>query len=98
MNIRMKCHRNPKGKVVAACDAAVLGETFTDGDVSLTVEKAFYDGQEASLDEMLEELVSATTGNFVGTDLIDALVAEDLIQEDQVKHIDGTPHSQIYYL
>lgn len=98
MTYLMKCHRNPKGKVVAACDPDLLGQTFTDGDISLTVDASFYDGEEVTLDAILEKLTSAKTGNFVGPTLIEALLAEGLIRDDQIKHIDGTPHSQVFYL
>lgn len=94
----MNCHRNPKGKIVAACDPELVGKTFSEGDLSMTVDEQFYGGDEVDLDQILEELVGAKTGNFVGEQLITALIEEGLVQEEQVKRIDGIPHSQVYYL
>ena len=38
----------PEGLLVSVCDADILGETFEDGSLSLTVDPEFYDGEEAT--------------------------------------------------
>ena len=44
-----------EGPLVSVCDADVLGETFENGEVSLTVDAEFYDGEGATAEEVASE-------------------------------------------
>lgn len=94
----MKTHETPKGTIVAACDESIVGETFSDGDATLTVRASFYSDGTATLDEIIAAIDGAKTTNFVGDDLITALQDEDVLSDDEVRHVDGVPHAQLYFL
>lgn len=94
----LKVHETADGVIVAACDKAVLGETFTEDEIQLHVEESFYHDTDATLDEVLAALDGAATTNFVGEELVAALVAEDVIGEDEIRHVDGVPHAQLFFL
>lgn len=98
MGFVIKVHDNPKGRVVAACDADILGETFDDGERALHVDESFYGGDEAELVDILEAMEDARTTNFVGEELIGELLESDLVEEDEVEEIGGIPHVQMYFI
>jgi len=56
-----------EGLLVSVCDADVLGETFENGDVSLTVDAEFYDGEAVGEDAVVESLARCRVANIVGT-------------------------------
>ncbi len=98
MGFVMKVHDNPKGRVVAACDSDVLGETFDDGETVLDVDESFYGGDKVELVDILEAMGDARTTNFVGEELIGALLENELVEEDEVELIGGVPHIQMYFI
>ena len=91
-----------EGLLVAVCDADVLGETFENGDVSLTVEEAFYDGEgaETGVDEerVVESLAACTTANLVGTHTVELAIEHGFVEAENVLDFDGTRHAQLVWL
>ncbi len=98
MTFLLNVHDTPQGTVVAACDKQVLGETFQDGSVTLTVKPAFYDGEAADVERIHQETQRATTTNFVGEHLITALIDHGTITEDEVAYVDDVPHVQLFFV
>ena len=45
-----------EGVLVSVCDPEILGQTFEDGSVSITVDPEFYEGEEATEQEIVREL------------------------------------------
>ena len=87
-----------EGRVVAVCDADVLGETFEDGQVSLTVTEEFYDGDPADAAAVVESLGDCTTANLVGERAVEIAVEEGFVAEENVMDIDGTRHAQLIWM
>lgn len=98
MTFALNVHNTAKGTVVAACDRNLIGETIQDGNVTLTVEPSFYNGEDADIDRIHQETQRATTTNFVGEDLITALIDHGTISEDEVEYIDDVPHVQLFFV
>lgn len=88
----------PEGRLVSVCDADVLGEQFERGGVSLSVDPAFYDGEEADEDRVVESLVRCTTANLVGARAVGLAIEHDLVDEENVLEFDGTRHAQLAWL
>jgi hypothetical protein len=88
----------PEGLLVAVCDEACLGETYGDGDVSLTVTEEFYGGTEADRDEVVDSLTRASVANLVGERCVTVAIEAGLVDEDRVLDLDGTPHAQLLWL
>lgn len=84
----------PQGLLVSVCDRDVLGETFEDGEVSLTVEAAFYDGDRVDADAVVESLKRADVANLVGTRSVAVAVEAGIIDEANVLDIGETRHAQ----
>ncbi len=88
----------PKGRLVSVCDADVLGEEFENGDVSLTVDPAFYDGDAVDENAVVQSLANCSVANLVGTDAVDLAVEHGFVDEENVLELDGTRHAQLLWL
>ncbi|PSP51128.1 DUF424 domain-containing protein [Halobacteriales archaeon QH_3_68_24] len=87
-----------EGLLVSVCDPDVLGETFEDGDVSLTVDPDFYDGEQASEAEVVDSLGRCVTANIVGAESVTLAVEHGFVVEENVLDIDGTRHAQLVWI
>jgi len=87
-----------EGLLVSVCDADVMGETFEDGPVSLTVDESFYGGETVSEDEVVDSLARCSVANIVGTESVDVAVEHGFVDEDNVLDVDGTRHAQLLWL
>lgn len=83
-----------EGLLVAVCDDDVLGETFENGDVSLTVTEEFYGGDVVDESDVVESLSRAAVANIVGADAVALAVAEGFVDEANVLELDATRHAQ----
>ena len=89
--------RTDRGLLVSVCDDDVLGETFENGEVSLTVEEAFYGGEEADVadpEAVVESLGRAAVANLVGTEAVGVAVEAGIVDEGQVLEVGETLHAQ----
>ncbi len=79
---------------MSVCDSELLGERFEDGDFQLEVDREFYEGKEASVEECLEALEKATIANLVGS-IIKHAIEAGYINSDYVIEIEDVPHAQM---
>jgi hypothetical protein len=83
-----------EGLLVSVCDPDLLGETFEEGPVSLTVEPGFYDGEEADEDAVVNSLARCSVANIVGHRAVEVAVEHGFVDEANVLDVDGTRHAQ----
>ena len=83
-----------EGPLVSVCDADVLGETFENGEASLTVDAEFYDGEEATAEEVVASLSQASVANLVGREAVGVAVEHGFVEEANVLEFEGTVHAQ----
>jgi hypothetical protein len=86
------------GLLVAVCDPNVLGETFQEGDISLSVSESFYGGDTASESEVVESLARCSVANIVGTESVGVAIEHGFVDEENVLEVDGTRHAQLLWL
>lgn len=87
-----------EGLLVAVCDSDVLGETFEEGEVSLTVSEEFYGGDEADREAVVDSLSRATVANIVGTRAVAIAIEEGFVDEANVLEVETTRHAQLLRL
>ncbi|MDG5777553.1 DUF424 domain-containing protein [Haloarculaceae archaeon H-GB2-1] len=87
-----------EGLLVSVCDPDILGETFEDGQVSLTVEEEFYDGEQVDEDRVVESLGKCSVANIVGTRAVEVAIEHGFVDEGNVLDIDGTRHAQLMWM
>lgn len=90
----MKNHVQGRERVLAVCDAELVGRSFKQGPLRLTVSADFYDGFAGGADELERHLRSCTVANLVGQRSVDAAVELGFVSRDNVLVIDGIPHAQ----
>ena len=84
-----------EGLLVAVCDEDVLGETFEDGEFSLTVTEEFYGGDPVDEHTVIERLTEATVANIVGTRAVELAIQEGFVDEANVLDVGSTRHAQL---
>ena len=87
-----------EGLLVSVCDADVVGETFENGDVSLTVEADFYGGDAADEETVVASLARCAVANIVGTRSVGLAVEHGFVEEENVLDLGGTRHAQLLWL
>jgi len=87
-----------RGLLVAACDDGLIGETFENGDVTLTVNEEFYGGDEVTPETVVESLANASVANLVGTEVVELAIEEGYVDEGNVLDLDGALHAQFLRL
>jgi uncharacterized protein len=93
MPIRMKVYRQGKETLVAAADADIIGKTFREGKFKIEV-GACDEGDTVSEERFVLHLKSATIGNFVGKETVDAAMRAGFVSDGGILWIDGVPHAQ----
>ena len=87
-----------EGLLVSVCDPDVLGETFENGEASLTVDPDFYDGEEATAEEVVASLARCSVANIVGSEAVGVAVEHGFVEEANVLEFEGTRHAQYLQL
>jgi len=84
-----------EGALVAVCDADILGETFGNGQVSLTVTEEFYGGERADEAAVVASLRGAQVANIVGDRAVEVGVEAGVVDADAVLAVGETRHAQV---
>jgi len=84
-----------EGLLVAACDSDVLGKTFEDGELSLSVTEEFYGGDEMDVDAAMAAIRRADVANLVGTKTVEADINAGVVDESTVLAVEDTLHAQL---
>ncbi len=99
--IAHRIHTNPKGTVLAACDASLLGQCFQEGKKELDLKKyaSFYDGERVSAEELSKSLGKKFSSiNLVGKETISTALPLGIFKPEHVKKISNVPYVQVYRL
>jgi uncharacterized protein len=94
-NVYLRSFATDKGTMVACCDEELLGKTFREGRLCLSIEKGFYGETLCALGEALVFLDKADILNLVGKTVIDAAIEKGIVHPEAVIVISGIPHVQV---
>ncbi len=92
----LKIHLSENGNVAAACDAELLGKTFSGGEACLDVDADFFGGEDAASGEIVGAVISCTTANIVGNRIASELLKSGVIKESGVKEIKGVKYAMVF--
>jgi hypothetical protein len=87
-----------RGLLVSVCDDGLVGRTFENGEISLTVRESFYGGDEAvsaDADAVVAGLRRANVANLVGEECVGIAIEAGYIDEEAVIDVGGTRHAQL---
>ena len=93
-NCYFKAHRHPEEVILTVCDEEILGQTFSEGDLRITVGEGFYGGDIIEEEELRTRLGTFTIINLVGNRVVDLAIAEGIVDPDAVMVIGGVKHAQ----
>ncbi|MEM0449671.1 MAG: DUF424 family protein [Methanomassiliicoccales archaeon] len=93
--ITLKVYRKKGETVLAACDKELLGKSFREGELKLEVHAAFYEGEDADEEMLVNRLMNASIANLVGERTIGIAVRHKMVHEECVIRIQGVPHVQM---
>lgn len=87
-----------KGRLVSVCDAELIGETFENGDISLTVNADFYEGEVAEEEEIVQSLAKCSVANLVGSETVEIAIEHGFVEEENVLEVGETRHAQLMWM
>jgi uncharacterized protein len=90
----VKAYQQGVQRLVAACDADLLGSSHREGKYKLDVVPGFYDGLRVDEADLGAYLRSATVANLVGARTVEAAVRLGLVDPANVLRVAGVPHAQ----
>lgn len=93
-NFCFRAHRHPKETVIAVCDEEILGKTFAEGELHITVNPGFYGGDVIDEAELRSRIGSFTILNVVGNRAVAIAIEEGIVDADSVIVIGGVKHAQ----
>jgi len=93
--VYLQRYTTEKGTLVACCDEELLGKTFREGKLKLSVEPQFFGKTAIGLEEALAILAPAEMMNLAGHDIVSAAISRGLVHPDAVIQISGIPHVQV---
>jgi uncharacterized protein len=96
--VYLKSYNTDKGTMIACCDEGLMGKTFRQGRLKISVENSFYGTSLLPLAEALFLLDGADILNLVGGDIIEAAIEKGIVHPDAVISIGGIPHVQVMRL
>lgn len=82
-------------RLLAISDAAIVGKTFSGGELEITVSRDFYAAGNCNANDVLKLIKGATIVNAVGNDIIGLLCAKGFVDRRNVLLIGDVPHAQI---
>lgn len=85
----------PEGLLVSLCDDGLIGQTFSNGEVSLEVTESFYGGDHCTTAEAVDALQRAAVANIVGEESVSVAIEAGVVDEDRVLDVGSVPHAQV---
>lgn len=94
----MKLHQIGDETIVAAADFGALGKKYSGNGRHLDLQlfRSFYEGKEASGQELCDALLSCSSANLVGKEAVSAAISNGLAKTKDIVDIGGIMHLQIF--
>jgi len=91
-----KLHEISGQRVLACCDAALMGKSIKKGKVEMKVSEHFYKGEKIKEEELKKILKEADSVNLIGKKCVNVALKIGLINNSDIILIGKIPHIQIY--
>ncbi len=95
MKVYVKVMGSGEQRVVAVCDADLIGKTLKFGKVNFEVRRDFYEGSLVNVREAIELMRDAQNINLVVSIIVKEALKEGLVHPQAILEISGVPHTQI---
>ncbi len=91
----VKIHKLNDKTLVAVCDEDLVGRIFEEKNLVLDLKRSFYEGEKKGDAEVGDLIRNADQINVVGKKSIKLALDEELITKEEIKYVDGIPHTQV---
>ncbi|RLE46934.1 DUF424 domain-containing protein [Candidatus Woesearchaeota archaeon] len=98
MSLIVKVHHKDSRTVVAVCDSDLVGRVFEENNVVLDLSGDFFNGEVLEKQEVGDLIRNADSVNLVGKEAVKLGISEGIIEEENIKVVDGVPHAQAVIL
>lgn len=98
MQVLLKIHSSPECNIIALCDQDILGKRFEENDNILDVDKSFYNGKEASKEEICTALSECTSATIAGNEAVGIALECGVLSKDGVKELCGIKYALMFRL
>ncbi len=92
----LRIHRSAENReVIGLCDRELIGKTFTEGEISISVSEAFFGNQQVTEEEVVRILMDADNVTIFGERCFALAVFHGLLEPGSCRLIEGIPYSTI---
>ena len=95
MDTYFSLKRAGRESVLAVCDCGLLGRTLRGNGFSFHVNRRFYGGKRATVEEALSLIPNATSVNLVGKHVVSEAIRRGYVHPEAVLTVNGVPHALI---
>ena len=96
MTFIVSTHHGPHGQLIVIVDKNIIGQTFQEDDLELTMKGKFFDGVEKTQDEILPLLKTSRHLHLTGKKIIEIALNLELLDPDRILWVQGIPHAQVF--
>jgi hypothetical protein len=93
--IWIKVYETQGEVLLAACDDDILGKTFEEGELQLSVSEKFFGGERVSRRIFKNRLREATIANLIGKNVVDIALDMGMVNSECILEVQGIPHAQV---
>ena len=93
--ILAKIHVVNTRKLVAVCDAELIGKKFEENNLQLDLTGEFYKGEEVNEEELQDMIKDAYVVNFVGKESVGYAIKNGLVKKENVIVIKDVQNAQV---
>ncbi len=92
----LRIHRSADNKeIIGLCDRELIGKTYSEGEISVAINEAFFGNQPASEEEVIRVLMTGDNITIFGKRCVDLAVSHGILEPDSCRLIDGIPYTTI---
>ncbi|MDP3990146.1 MAG: DUF424 family protein [archaeon] len=95
MALIFKEHQSQHGPLYVVTDKDLLGKVFEEGKLQLDLTKKFFDGEEATKEELKKKLKYARHVHLTGKEAVALGVEMDLVDPEKILFIKNVPHAEV---
>ena len=91
MKVYLKVHYAQEDATIACCDEELLNQVLEEGNLRIEVSHQFYGGKLIDIETAIEILKEASFFNITGENIIEKVIACELLPKEGVRSINGVP-------
>lgn len=95
----LRIHRSTDNhEVVGICDRELMGKTLKEGEISISINEAFFGNQPVCEEDVIRVLAISDNITIIGKRCIDLAIRQGLLDLDSCLIVEGIPYSTIIRL